>query len=211
MWRLYHAGMRFLSYFLDILFPPRDTSRLVQAATPASVAALMDENTTTQNGYVITTLLPYRHPLIRALIIQTKFEDDQMAATLLAQVLRIHLENRKSGQITVVPIPLSPERLRERGYNQVERVALKASAGMGDVTLSKGLLSRTRHTRSQTEFSGLKRLENVHHAFQAAACDPHIQYLVIDDVMTTGSTMQEAIRALSAAGALHIEALALAH
>lgn len=203
--------MRFLSYLLDILFPPRNTARLVLKATPASVAAIVQERTHAREGYAITTLLPYRHPLIRALIIQAKFGDDRLAATLLADVLRTHLTQRASGPRIIVPIPLSAERKRERGYNQVERVAALAVANIEGMTLSSSLLTRTRHTRPQTELTESMRSENVRHAFHAGVCDPHIRYLVIDDVITTGSTVHEAIQALTKAGATHIDVVALAH
>ena len=118
--------MRLLSFLLDILFPPRDTMRLVREATPALIATYIKERTHVRNGHTITTLLPYRHSLIRALIIQTKFGADHRAAALLADVLRTYLEQRNAESVVLIPIPLSRERLRERGYNQVERVVRMA-------------------------------------------------------------------------------------
>lgn len=203
--------MRLLSYLLDILFPPRDTARRVRTATITSVTEIMRVRTQEKNGYTITTLLPYRHPLVRALIIQTKFADDRLAAMLLAHVLRTYLKEESTGPLVLVPIPLSPERERERGYNQVERVVELAAVDVDNVTIASTLLRRIHNTRPQTQLSGVQRHENMQHAFRAEPCNPTAQYLVIDDVMTTGSTIREACAALTRAHATQVAALALAH
>ena len=73
-------------------------------------------------------------------------------------------------------------------------------------------LVRTRETISQVSLAREKREENMRGAFRAAhSIDPSHTYIVIDDVITTGATLQAAVDALKEAGAVHIIPLALAH
>jgi ComF family protein len=111
----------------------------------------------------------------------------------------------------VVPIPLHRTRELERGYNQ-SRMLGEGVADALDCPLRCDLLSRPRPTRSQTNLSRKARWQNVHDAFSAdpACADGH--WLIVDDVLTTGSTAVAAAQTLSDAGAdaLSLATLALA-
>lgn len=111
----------------------------------------------------------------------------------------------------VVPIPLHRTRRLERGYNQARMLADGVADAL-DCPLRSDLLSRPHPTRSQTHLSREERWQNVHDAFSAdpACADGH--WLIVDDVLTTGSTAVAAARTLSDAGAdtLSLATLALA-
>jgi ComF family protein len=111
---------------------------------------------------------------------------------------------------SIVPVPLSHQRLQERGYNQVGLIAHPLSRLMRWQYLP-GALRRTRHTRSQVGLNAGERLENVHGAFEA---DKRLvegkALLIIDDVATTGATLHSAAHALMYAGAAKVYALTLA-
>ena len=110
-----------------------------------------------------------------------------------------------------MPIPLGKERLKERGFNQAEEVAKRAVQELG-IKIETELLVRTRETISQISLAREKREENMRGAFIATRrADPTYTYVIIDDVLTTGATLQSAIDALKDAGAEHIVPLALAH
>jgi predicted amidophosphoribosyltransferase len=107
----------------------------------------------------------------------------------------------------VVPIPLSQTRRRERGYNQVEEVLQKTHIPYG-----AKLLTRIRDTAPQTSLPRKARIENMNGAFSAVAgLDPQVTYTILDDVCTTGATLESARSAFLEKGALSVELLSLAH
>lgn len=110
----------------------------------------------------------------------------------------------------VIPIPLSEDRQRERGYNQAGLIARPAAQLLGLDYLPLGL-HRSRHTRSQVGLTIVERERNVKKAFQA---DPGLvsakNILLVDDVCTTGATLTDAARALSEAGAKSVYAFTVA-
>jgi len=112
----------------------------------------------------------------------------------------------------LIPIPLSKKRFRERGYNQVEKVIRSALTSLpASVSLSTTVLKRTRETLPQTTLSRSKRLTNMQEAFSVSEnLDTNCTYIVVDDVMTTGATMQAALKALNMHGVAS-EAITLAH
>ena len=104
----------------------------------------------------------------------------------------------------VVPVPLHPWREYRRGFNQARQLAIH----LGPPVLT--LLKRVRHTRSQIDLPREQRLNNVRDAFamDAPAC-PSIVVLV-DDVSTTGATLEACARVLTAAGVGEVRALTAA-
>ena len=110
----------------------------------------------------------------------------------------------------LVPIPLSAKRFSERGYNQADLIA-RPLAMIHQWKYVPNALRRTKHTRTQVGLNALQRLENVQNAFIA---NQHFvrnrKVLLIDDVATTGATLNSASRALIEAGASHVYALTAA-
>jgi predicted amidophosphoribosyltransferase len=98
----------------------------------------------------------------------------------------------------VVPMPLHPRKLRERGWNPSLLLAKPVGRALG-IPLRAGWLIRTRATRSQADLSSTARRENVRGAFTARDAAPQ-RILLIDDVMTTGATLSEASDTLQARG-----------
>lgn len=110
----------------------------------------------------------------------------------------------------IVPIPLSQQRLRERGYNQAGLIAQSLARQMGWRYLPQAL-KRTRHTRSQVGLTAAQRRENVRAAFEALAELTRGKILLLfDDVATTGATLHSAAEALQAGGAAQVYALTVA-
>ncbi len=113
----------------------------------------------------------------------------------------------------VVPVPLSPVRLRERGFNQAELLARAVARRRGQALLCD-VLVRDRHTRRQTRLSLRERQANVAGAFHVPSNqrerlrDAHL--LLVDDVLTTASTAQACVRALCRAGARAVSVLTFA-
>lgn len=134
--------------------------------------------------------------------------DDLAAAALTDELLRRHL----AGSI-LVPVPLHPNRLRHRGYNQAERLANFLAARVPGCK-SVRLLSKIEETESQTRLGRADRRQNVAGVFRLAAgavVSPNQRYVVIDDVLTTGATLHSCAVALKKAGAELVDAAALCH
>lgn len=108
----------------------------------------------------------------------------------------------------IVPVPLHAARERERGYNQAEKLARDLSHGVG-VPVSNALVRR-RFTRPQVGLGAAERVENVNLAFAARGALEGQSVLLIDDVLTTGATLNDCARACSAAGAKLVWGLTLA-
>ena len=106
----------------------------------------------------------------------------------------------------IVPVPLHPARERERGFNQAKLLAEILSAKI-DIPL-RPALERIRYTTTQTAFDRTERMQNLHNAFRLrkkiAVRD--LRVLLIDDVLTTGSTLSECARMLKASGATSVYA-----
>ena len=111
----------------------------------------------------------------------------------------------------VVPVPLHPSKLRSRGFNQAERIA-RVAAEQRAIPLDTAGLLRIRKTRTQTAFHATERRRNVEGIFdtQSPLYFDGKSVLLIDDVMTTGSTVNECARVLRNAGAKRVAVLALA-
>jgi ComF family protein len=135
----------------------------------------------------------YRFPadtLVQAL----KFRGELALANYLAPALGERV-TEKAG--CIVPVPLSAARLRERGYNQAVEIARRLGKGRLEVELCE----RTRDARPQIELPLEQRQRNVRGAFRVRRSLAGATVAVVDDVMTTGATLNEIARTLKAAGA----------
>lgn len=101
----------------------------------------------------------------------------------------------------LVPIPLHPARRRKRGYNQAELLAKELSRRSG-IPTEGHLLIRTKNTKAQKELDDRERRANLKHAFSVPKEQiPYKKIILVDDIYTTGSTMDEAASVLRQAGA----------
>jgi competence protein ComFC len=107
---------------------------------------------------------------------------------------------------TIVPVPLHPTRQRERGFNQASLLAELLSVRTS--IPCKSLLRRIRYTTTQTALDRAERMENLHNAFRLRkkADVRGLRVLLVDDVLTTGSTLSECARVLKRAGAMSVHA-----
>ena len=113
----------------------------------------------------------------------------------------------------LVPVPLHPRKERERGYNQSALLAEALAAAGGGLTV-KPLLRRVVDTGSQTAFDRRERRENLKNAFalaKGAAITSRHRYILVDDVFTTGSTLNSCARELRRAGALNLDVVTFGH
>jgi len=109
----------------------------------------------------------------------------------------------------VVPMPLHPQRLKERGFNQAGEIARPLARRLGLSCASEALL-RTRDTAAQASLPLAKRTGNVRGAFECRQDFSGRSILLVDDVMTTGATLDEAARSLKLHGATTVWAAVVA-
>jgi ComF family protein len=153
----------------------------------------------------------YAHPL-DLLEARFKFHRDLAAGRLLAELMvdaaRQQLGTRLPDRLLCVP--LHRERLRERGYNQALELA-KPLARALDIPLHADALVRVRSTSAQTGLDAKARRRNLHAAFAVeTGVDLPAHVAILDDVMTTGTTLRECARVLLRSGVERVEVWALA-
>ena len=151
---------------------------------------------------------PHEEPL-RAAIHALKYENGGALGPLLGELL---VERWAAAEIEVdaiVPVPLHPERQRERGYNQSTLLATALVTSLG-LPLCEPVLERVRATPPQVGLDRSARQQNVARAFRAQREAAGRRWLLIDDVCTTGATLGACAAALSEAGATEVWALVLA-
>ena len=151
----------------------------------------------------------YAPPLDR-LIADLKFRGRLAAGRLLGELLARALAAEDPPRPDLIlPVPLHPRRLRERGFNQAGELARVLSRRLG-VPWRPGGLIRVRETASQRGLDRGARRRNLRGGFACGALGGASQIALVDDVITTGATMAEAARALRRAGVGRVEAWALA-
>jgi ComF family protein len=142
---------------------------------------------------------------VDGLVLRYKFHQDLAAGRLLARLMARILATAESPQ-ALVPIPLHPRRLRQRGYDQALELARPLARTLR-LPLHAGLLRRVRATLPQSELDADARRANLRDAFQARCHGtPPAHVALVDDVMTTGATLQAAALALRRAGVARVDA-----
>lgn len=155
--------------------------------------------------------------VLRDLLHLFKYNRVAPLARPLAQLLAVVVHQEPAlGQVDmVVPVPLYPRRERARGYNQAELLARELAHAL-DLPIAPSALARIRDTASQTGLTPRQRRENVRGAFAVRKLrDGRSQVkgkriLLIDDVATTGATLNACARTLKRAGAARVEAATVA-
>lgn len=184
-------------------FLPADAARCTRCALRVTVGVLQCGACLAQppdfDGSA--ALADYAGP-VAGMVAALKFRARVDLADLFARLLaRRHAP--ASGAL-VLAVPLAYERERERGFNQARELARRYAA-RGRAEYAEGLLERVRHGVPQQSLARDARRRNVRGAFRADPAVAGRTVLVVDDVMTTGATLDEVARTLKRAGAVRVD------
>lgn len=153
--------------------------------------------------------VPFRYaPPIDWLVRRLKFNGDLAAGRLLGDLLALETVSALDGADVVVPLPLHRERLLERGFNQADELA-RPLARVLKAKRRPGALERVRATPAQMELPAKQRRANVRGAFAARGA-ARGRVVLVDDVVTTASTMREGARQLATAKDCSVTVVAVA-
>ncbi len=209
---------------LDIFFPKQEHIRHLEHMPAAEFIDRASRPLENPIGTIhIYSLFNYKDTLVQQALWELKYRGNRHIARLFASIIYDELLEKLSDMIlfddfrnpVIIPLPLSHERLRERGWNQSEMIAreLKNIDKSKNFTVRTDILKKIRHTPAQTKLSKEKRLKNLKGCFNVSRPEAIKQknIILLDDVTTTGSTLEEAARTLLKAGAKKVIGITVAH
>lgn len=149
--------------------------------------------------------------LVRSMIHDYKYHGNQLLGPILARMAVRKFKWQCDDYDLIVTIPVDPMRLMNRGFSQTDVLAQTISKETG-IPFIKGLLSRRFNSHSQAKLSGHERAENVEQAFKIKKPQEIVgkRILLIDDILTTGSTLSTVGELLEYTGACSIRIFTLA-
>jgi predicted amidophosphoribosyltransferase len=210
---------KFFGMLLDLVLPLSTEAAIARSLDSTTLQKLV--NPLEQPLPWVTSLFPYHDTRVRALVRAIKYRGEKaplpiLGAVAAEEILAIISDKRALegwSDILFVPIPSPPKRLRNRGYNQAERIALGILPFLhGAARYAPDVLGREER-ESQVRVPREKRASNIKGAFFVLR--PEVvagtQIILLDDVTESGSTLIDARRALRAAGASDVIAVAIAH
>ena len=188
--------------------PPLPAPRCPQCATPTPNGEICGRCLRAPPAFD-AAFAPWRYDfpldrLVQALKYNGRLALSGLFADALAQVLP---EDFRADLL--LPVPLHPQKLSERGFNQALEIAKPLAVARG-LHLSSDKVVRQRHTPSQTTLPWGQRAANIKNAFLCHADLRGLRVALIDDVLTSGATASELARTLKLHGAAHVTVLAVA-
>lgn len=151
----------------------------------------------------------YYAPPLAQLITRFKFNQRLLMARVFAGLLAKQIGATHPLPECIIPVPLHPRRLRERGYNQALEIARLLGKALA-IPVDYRLCQRIRYTAPQTGLAATQRRRNVRQAFGLTNKIPYRHVAILDDVITTGHTVSELARLLRRHGVAEIEVWSVA-
>jgi len=205
----------YLEYIFSFIFPFRKESEFFRKWQTDDylqrlVPAFVDEK--------LHSLFSYKDPKVRILIRSIKKERayfiGEAISTLMCDEILSMYEDRaflENVTVYVVPIPISKNRMKERGFNQSAWIAELTAKKLGDgFVYAPYLLKKVKDTKKQALLKRAERLENPKGSFRARNVPGRISVILIDDVVTTGATTGEAVFVLRKSGARDVKVFSIA-
>ncbi|MFA6000219.1 MAG: ComF family protein [Candidatus Paceibacterota bacterium] len=219
--------MSLLSTILEVFFPSRCLSCGEKNTELCTKCLNESPGAERESAKWVFPLYDYRHPPIKKSIALLKYKGKKRIAEIFGEVLYDKILEEVSElammenfrESILVPIPLSRKRLHERGYNQAElscKQIIKINNERSGINtkLENGILIKIKDEKHQAHLSDRReRLENIVGSFVVK--NPEMiknkNIILIDDVTTTGATLEEAKKTLKKSGSRKVIAFTIAH
>ncbi len=212
------------NYFLEILFPSKCIGCRVSGRMlcESCIKKLRKVDRETENN--IMAIYDYRDPIVKKVIWNLKYYHSQKIGQELGRLLYYEMLEEianiqifsQGSPIYIVPVPISIDRKRSRGYNQSEIIAKSFCSSVKEniLQLKNNIVTKKANTIPQAKITNrTKRLKNIKGAFEIK--NPELvkgkTIIIIDDVTTTGATITEIIKILKKSGAKKVLGFAVAH
>ena len=147
-------------------------------------------------------LFTYQYP-VSSLLQKYKYGNQLDIATVLGKLLSKHLSSSTLPDV-LIPMPLHPHRLQERGFNQAVEIARVISHEI-DIPLDVHVCKRVKFSAPQVTLPLKQRVRNMRNAFTCERSLQNLRVALLDDVMTTGASLNALAAAVKKAGAVHVE------
>lgn len=162
----------------------------------------------------VISLADYKNDIISELVKKLKYEYVEEIAGIFGKIFKKSLQTNNFqdlfiGDCVFIPVPLHQRRFLIRGFNQSKLIADEFSR-FCNVSVLKDILVRTRFTIAQAQLNGVERRKNLQGAFKIKKPINYRKVILVDDVFTTGSTLQECAKVLKQAGVGEVWALTVA-
>ncbi len=208
---------KIFTFLIYLLFPPSKEELLLLSIPPQDFSMRVPIAPPSPFPY-ITPLFAYKDPLVKELIWHIKYKKNKHALQCAAFALHGKLKDLKIEKAILIPIPISKKRRRERGFNQCELI-VDEILKLDEIQMFKknfDLLQREKHIERQTLKGRNERIENAKNIFivnekESTLVDKNELLIIIDDVLTTGSTLKEARETFLKAGYVNVKAFSVAH
>ncbi|MSU44713.1 ComF family protein [Candidatus Nomurabacteria bacterium] len=227
--------MPFLNTLLSIIFPVNCISCGVSGSDLCIMCLSNAPLAERESAKWIFPLYDYRHPPIKKALWLFKYKGKKRLASILAEIMYDKILEELSDlsvmenfqKVILIPIPLSQKRYKERGYNQAELICRElikidhlrhGEDGRLTFSLEKNILIKPKETEHQAQIENrAERLKNIVGSFAIKKEKENINsikgrnIILIDDITTTGATLNEAKKTLKKAGARKVIAFTVAH
>ncbi len=219
--------MRFLDAILDIIFPAKCISCGHAGSDLCTKCLSESPEVERESGKWIFPIYDYRHPPIKKALWLFKYKGKKRLANVFAEIIYGKILEELSDlsimenfvEPVLIPIPLSEKRRKERGYNQAELICKKLininnlRHGI-DLRLENNILIKPQETKHQARIENrAERLKNITGSFAVKNGEllKNKNIILIDDITTTGATLNEARKILKQSGAKKVIAFTVAH
>lgn len=214
--------LKVFNLIIDLIFPPNEVEKILRTVSVENIYSNCSKNTS-DSGSDMYSIFLYKDVFIKDAIYELKNNKNKHAINLFSELLSLEIMNFLDENIVTadyrIPITFIPQHKStylNKGYNQAKELASKISKSNPEIFELSELLLKKRKTKPQHELNNKKeRLKNLKNTFEFnKSSDAGIKnklVFLIDDVYTTGATLNEGRQKLLASGASKVVCFTIAH